>query len=140
MAIDWGWLEELVVRHGLVAISEFASAHERETFRAAVFFVEPFDGVAIDLLLYTPAQRYRIDIAKQIEPWPEIAEAIFEATEADMDDARYIDGETTTTTAFLVAMRRAAHRLEMSALGKLPRAREFAVIVTRDAAYVPSMS
>ena len=144
MAIDWIWVEELVVKHATRALADLAESHAAsggEPFSAALFLVEPFDGVAIDLLLDTdPATtfhaatfRYALEVSKQIEPWADVGEAIFEATEADMDDARTTaTGDFVTTAKFLDAVCRAALRLETTAFAELACTPDFAIAVSAD--------
>ena len=161
MAIDWTWLEELLVKHGEKALASF-KPKKGETFYAAMFRVEPFDGVSVALLLNTkehlaktvdaknrdqPHYKYmpsvfgqRVEISRTIDQWSEIDDAIVEATEADMeDDKTNPEGHWATTGKLLECVCRAAVRLE-PALGKLARTDDFAIGISPDPAEPGDMS
>ncbi len=149
MAIDWTWIEELLVKHGERALTELASAHAGETFYGALFVIEPYKRPAVHILLNTPEAlladlgsdnakkphykfmpstfRHVLRLEDMIEQWDDITAAIVEATDADMelDDLR-------TTNKLLDAVCRAALRLEPT-LATLRRTDDFAIGVTPDA-------
>ena len=149
MAIDWSWLEELLVKQAEKALEAFASEHKTETFYAAMFEVEPFDGVFVKLLLntkehivakvgenadkphykYMPASfKYTLPISKTIDQWNELDDAIVEATEEDMEEERTnSDGMWATTGKLVDTVCRAAFRLEKTGFAKLQRTPDFAI-------------
>jgi len=161
MAIDWAWLEELLVKHSEQALGKLK--HKGKPFYAAMFAIEPFDGVFVQLLLSTPEHlakevdaknrtkphykymlsvfEHTLRVSKAIEQWSEIDDAIVEATEADMeDDKTDKEGQWATTGRLIECVCRVATRLENGALGKLPRTPDFAIGVSPDASEPGDMS